>query len=112
VTVVFLLLVLAVLGAAAAVATNRIGGGLEQPASTLAPVDLLAEGPISAGDFDAVRFTPALRGYRMDEVDLVLQRLTEEMAQQEQEIDRLRGELRRVDLLRLEYESTRPEGDR
>lgn len=63
----------------AAVATGRIPAGLPDAAGT-GPRALLAEGPVTAEDLDQVRFTVAVRGYRMDEVDAVLDRLRHELA--------------------------------
>jgi DivIVA domain-containing protein len=56
---------------------------------------------------DRVRFSPALRGYRMDEVDDVLDRVTEELRVRDAEIARLREELARRDA-----PAVAPEGDR
>jgi DivIVA domain-containing protein len=40
---------------------------------------------------DRVRFSPALRGYRMDEVDDVVDRLVDELRRLEQEVAELRA---------------------
>jgi DivIVA domain-containing protein len=45
---------------------------------------------VSAGDLVGLRFTPALRGYRMDQVDAVLDRLGQELADRDEELARLR----------------------
>jgi len=90
VSLVFVLLILAVVGAVAAVATGRIAGGLDAPASSL-PSRGLPPGDVSADDLGAVRFAPALRGYRMDQVDAVLDRLADELARRDAELRRLRG---------------------
>jgi DivIVA domain-containing protein len=50
-----------------------VGTGLVEPVASLPPV-LLPDVP-SAQDVDAVRFGLGLRGYRMDQVDEVLDRL-------------------------------------
>ncbi|WP_432491586.1 DivIVA domain-containing protein [Kineococcus gypseus] len=84
-TVVLLALVLLAVGAVAAVATGRVGGALG-PAVTDRPYRGLPEGPVLASDVDEVRFTPALRGYRMDEVDAVLDRLREEIRERDEEL--------------------------
>jgi DivIVA domain-containing protein len=52
---------------------GRDGLGLVEPVASLPPV-LLPDDP-SARDIDAVRFGLGLRGYRMDQVDEVLDRL-------------------------------------
>ncbi len=80
--------VLAVLFATAVVATR------DDPLLTDAPPDRpdldLPPGPLTADDVEAVRFSMAPRGYRMDQVDGVLARLAEELAER----DRLLLELR------------------
>ena len=57
---------------------GRIDGSLAEPTSTVSflplPHDRLTE-----QDIDAVRFDTAFRGYRMDQVDEVLDRLTREI---------------------------------
>lgn len=76
----FLLLVaLGLVGGVAAVAAGRVRGGLEEPVTSL-PYRPVHDGPVTPADVDAVRFTLGLRGYRMDEVDAVLARLRDELA--------------------------------
>ena len=74
----FSVLVVGVMGLAAAAAAGRFGGMVEvyddRPDSTVP-----ADRPLTAEDLEAVRFTSALRGYRMDEVDALLDRLAEEL---------------------------------
>ncbi len=41
-----------------------------------------ADRPLSAGDLERVRFTTALRGYRMEEVDALLARLQLQLPEQ------------------------------
>jgi DivIVA domain-containing protein len=93
VTLLFTLLTLAVLGVIAAVATGKIAGGLEDPSTSL-PGCGLPEGPLTPGSLEAVRFSPALRGYRMAEVDLVVDRLGAELVWRDREILRLTQQLR------------------
>lgn len=100
-TVVFTLITLAVLGLIAAVAVGRIGGGLDDPASSL-PSRGLLPGPIVGSDLDEIRFSPALRGYRMDEVDAVLDRARDELDRRDVEIARLRAELTQYSPLRAQ----------
>jgi DivIVA domain-containing protein len=90
VTLVLTLLIMAVLALVVAVATGRIVGGLDRPASSL-PGRGLPPGPIGVDDVERVRFSPALRGYRMDEVDDALDRLTEELHRRDEEIAELRA---------------------
>jgi DivIVA domain-containing protein len=53
--------------------------------------DGLPAGPLFADDMAGVRFDLAFRGYRMDQVDLVLARLASELARRDAEIDQLRA---------------------
>ena len=85
VTLLLTLLIMAVIGLVAAVAAGRIAGGLDDPASSL-PGRGLPPGPFTLRDVDRVRFSPALRGYRMDEVDDVVDRLVDELRRLEDEV--------------------------
>jgi DivIVA domain-containing protein len=73
-----------VLFVAAAVATR------EGPILADAPVDVadveLPDGPLQPEDLRAVRFALAVRGYRMDEVDRVIERAASELAQRDERI--------------------------
>jgi DivIVA domain-containing protein len=89
VTLLLTLLILAVVGLVAAVAAGRIAGGLDEPSSSL-PGRGLPAGRVGVPDLERVRFSPALRGYRMDEVDDVLDRLTEELQVRDEELAELR----------------------
>ena len=88
-TLLLTLLIMAVVAVVAAVATGRITGGLDRPASSL-PGKGLPTGPVSVEDVERVRFSPALRGYRMDEVDDLVDRLTDELRRRDAEIAQLR----------------------
>jgi DivIVA domain-containing protein len=92
VTLLLTLLVVAVVAGIAAVATGRITGGLDDPVSSL-PSRLLPEGDVGAPDVERVRFSPALRGYRMAEVDETLDRVVAELARRDDVIARLRRRL-------------------
>jgi DivIVA domain-containing protein len=83
VTLLLLLVVLAVVGGVAALFAGRITGGMPGPSSTV-PARALPAGPITGADVAGLRFVPALRGYRMDQVDAALDRLAGEL-------DRLRA---------------------
>ena len=78
VTLLGLVGVLAVLFATAVLVTRG------DPLLADAPPDradvALPETPLTAADLEAVRFSMAPRGYRMDEVDAVLARLAAELA--------------------------------
>ncbi|WP_411373809.1 DivIVA domain-containing protein [Arthrobacter sp. MPF02] len=68
-----------------------LDGGFEQPPANLPPVLLPADaGP---GDVDRVRFSLGLRGYRMDQVDQVLDDLRDQLAARQQEVEELRARL-------------------
>ena len=68
-----------------------LDGGLEQPPANLPPVLLPAQA--APEDVDRVRFSLGLRGYRMDQVDQVLDELRDQLASKQEEIDALRAEL-------------------
>jgi DivIVA domain-containing protein len=73
----FAILIVLALGGVAVVASGR--GTPMSPAYDDAPDSLVpAEGPISAEDLRRIRFPVAFRGYRMAEVDALLDRLAEE----------------------------------
>jgi DivIVA domain-containing protein len=78
VTWVALLIAVVLVGLTVAGIIGRIDGSLAEPTSTLSflplPQDRLTE-----EDVDAVRFDTAFRGYRMDQVDEVMARLTAEI---------------------------------
>ena len=84
VTALGLLGVLAVLFATAVIATR------DDPLLADAPPDrpdlALPEGPLAPEDVEAVRFSLAPRGYRMDEVDAVLARLAAELADRDRRL--------------------------
>ena len=68
-----------------------LDGGFEQPPANLPPVLLPAQA--APEDVDRVRFSLGLRGYRMDQVDQVLDELRDQLAAKQTEIDRLRAAL-------------------
>lgn len=70
-----------VLGAAAVVAVQD--GPVLAPADQDRPGTGLPTTALSAGDLSAVRLSMALRGYRMSEVDEVLDRLGAELAERD-----------------------------
>lgn len=51
------------------------------------------EGPVTAADLDGLRFPVVLRGYRMDAVDAVLDRLGAELEARDARITELSGGL-------------------
>lgn len=81
--IVFLLAVLLlVIGAVVAVVLGRTGGmsvEMAQPVRPLAPLTL-PDGPLGPDDLATVRLDRAIRGYRMDQVDDLLDRLRLQLA--------------------------------
>lgn len=69
----FAALVVVVMGVIAVVASGRVGS--MPPAYDDRPDVVLPPGPLGPGDLRRVRFSLAVRGYRMDEVDALLDRL-------------------------------------
>ncbi|MDQ1596070.1 MAG: hypothetical protein QOH40_2626 [Arthrobacter pascens] len=66
--------------------------GFDEPVASLPPVLLPAEA--KPADVDHVRFALGLRGYRMDQVDQVLDELRDQLASKDAEIAGLRAHLR------------------
>ena len=87
-TLLWLLLILAVIGVVGVVASGY-GGAMSTPEPDRPPLGL-PSGPLHPEDLDAVRFGTAVRGYRMDQVDLVLDRLRAELAARDETISELR----------------------
>lgn len=81
--IVFLLaILLLVIGAVVAVVLGRTGGmsvEMAQPVRPLAPL-ALPDGPLGPDDLATVRLDRAVRGYRMDQVDDLLDRLRLQLA--------------------------------
>lgn len=75
----FAILIVALLGGIAVVASGR-GGAMAQVYDDRPDVRVQADGPLTAADLRGVRFSTAFRGYRMSEVDALLDRLSAEMA--------------------------------
>lgn len=90
---VIVVLVVAVLGVAAVVASGGLGEMRREPVRDVYRQDL-PDRPLTAEDVDALRFATAIRGYAMDQVDDVLARLGAEIAERDELIADLRGERR------------------
>ncbi len=73
----FAILVVLALGAIAVVASGR-GALMERAYDDRPDAVVPAEGPLSGADLRRVRFSLAFRGYRMSEVDALLDRLAVE----------------------------------
>jgi len=76
-TWVFAILVVLVLGAVAVVASGR-GTPMADAWDDRPDAEVPAAGPLGADDLRGVRFSLAFRGYRMSEVDALLDRLARE----------------------------------
>ena len=92
--VVEVVIVAAVVFVVAALAVGRFDR--MAPAPPDSPHRGLGDGPVTAEDVAATRFSMALRGYRMAEVDAVLARLAEELAWRDEELARRDEELVRL----------------
>ncbi len=84
----WVVLVVVVLGVTASVAVGR-GGSMGRAYPDRRDVRLPADRPVTAHDLKDVRLSVVLRGYRMDEVDDLLVRLTQELAARDAELARL-----------------------
>ncbi|MEV7428235.1 DivIVA domain-containing protein [Nocardioides sp. NPDC092400] len=73
----FAVLVVLVMGGIAAVAAGR-GAPMAEVEHDRLRVDVPEDRPLSAADMRRVRFPLALRGYRMQDVDALLDRLARE----------------------------------
>jgi hypothetical protein len=91
----FLVVGVAVIGGAALLISGRWRDGLPEVAPEgTGPVGVAPDVPVgalSASDIEDVRLEQALRGYRMEDVDVLVDRLTLEIQARDAEIDRLRG---------------------
>jgi DivIVA domain-containing protein len=83
-----LVVIVLVVGAAALVALGG-GGSLPDAERDRLAADLPRERQLERADVDELRFPMALRGYRMDEVDDVLDRLGAELAHRDGRIAEL-----------------------
>lgn len=92
VVVVLVFLMAAILGAVAVVATGR-GGELGPAEPDRPPVRLPDDRMVEPVDLNRLRLPVAFRGYRMADVDRVLDRLAGELADRDRQIDALGQEL-------------------
>jgi DivIVA domain-containing protein len=74
----FAVLIVAVMGGIAVVAAGR-GGAMAESFDDRPDARVPIDGPLTAQDLRRVRFSTALRGYRMSEVDALLDRLAAEI---------------------------------
>ncbi|GAB3586607.1 DivIVA domain-containing protein [Calidifontibacter terrae] len=87
---VLIVLLVVVAGVAVAAVMGRFSGHLDDAVHTT-PFEPLPAGPVTADDVAALRFDQTVRGYRMGQVDDVLDRLRAELLERDAEIARLRG---------------------
>ena len=85
--IVFVVVAAVVVFAVAAAAVGH-GDGLEEPFPDMER-PYLPDGKVEPVDIDDVHFAVTFRGYRMDQVDSVLDRLAEELIKRDQHISRL-----------------------
>lgn len=71
--------------------SGLLTGGFEQPVANLPPVLLPADA--MPADVDRVRFSLGLRGYRMDQVDQVLDDLRDQLDAKRREVEQLKARL-------------------
>jgi DivIVA domain-containing protein len=74
----FAILIVLAMGGVAVVASGR-GGSMAEVYDDRPDSRVQADGPLTADDLRRVRFSTALRGYRMSEVDALLDRLSAEL---------------------------------
>ena len=91
-TLAFVLAGIAVITVVALLAVGRLGE-LPEIEPDRAPVALPDDRPLQRADVDSVRFAVGVRGYRMDEVDDVLDRLAVEVAERDARIAELESRL-------------------
>jgi DivIVA domain-containing protein len=86
-----LLAVLAVIAGVVLVVAGRVSPGLPPAEPDRAPTGVLPPDEVGPPDVERLRFSLAFRGYRMDEVDDVLDRLTAELTARDARIAELEG---------------------
>ncbi len=88
-----IIVVAVVLFGLAAYVSGRFGAMSSAPPDEAA--DGLPDGTLHGTDLDGARFGLAFRGYRMAQVDSVLDRVRDQLLDQEAELETLRAELAR-----------------
>jgi DivIVA domain-containing protein len=84
----FTVIAVLLVGAVAALVTGRLGYDPMADATSTQGEPALSDG-FSSDEISAVRFDTALRGYRMDQVDAVLDRLQARISELESSSDRM-----------------------
>jgi DivIVA domain-containing protein len=82
--------VVVLIGLTAAAVLGKFGGNWTDPVSSRRR-EQLPDGDLGRDDLLALRFSQGLRGYRMDQVDAVITRLSEELEDRDRRISALRG---------------------
>lgn len=91
--VVLIVSVVVIAGLVIALAVARGGPSIHMsPVTSAAGGVMLPEGALTSSDVARVRFDRCLRGYRMDQVDDVLDRLRAELAERDSELRDLRDQ--------------------
>jgi DivIVA domain-containing protein len=85
VIVYFLLILVLLIGLTGAAVMGRIGGFMAEPTSTHA-FSGVPTGPFSEHDIEQLHFAQAIRGYRMDQVDEVIDALSARLRELETEL--------------------------
>ncbi len=83
--------IVAALGVAAVAAAGGLGGMAKEPVRDVYRQDLPEDRPLVASDIDGLRLGTALRGYAMDQVDDILDRLSREITERDELIAQLRA---------------------
>lgn len=91
----FILLLIAVIGVLAALLSGRAGATMA-PATTTRQQFTLPTTPLDSTDVERLRFSVGLRGYRMDEVDAAVDRLRDEIGLLREEAQVRHQELQRL----------------
>lgn len=81
----FLLILVLLIGLTAAAVMGRIGGFMAEPTSTHT-FSGVPTGPFSEHDIEQLHFAQAIRGYRMDQVDEVIDALSARLRELETEL--------------------------
>jgi DivIVA domain-containing protein len=84
-----LCVVVVLVGLTAAAMLGKFGGDWSDPVSSRRQ-EQLPDGHLGRDDLLALRFDQGLRGYRMDQVDAVITRLTEELEDRDRQLASLR----------------------
>jgi DivIVA domain-containing protein len=87
----FAILVVLAMGGIALVAAGR-GTPMEPAYDDRPDAEVPRDGELGAADLRRVRFSLAFRGYRMSEVDALLDRLAREKEQAEESQERVEGD--------------------